>query len=104
MGANGCYYPRIHPINMAGSFRNFSENDMLVLCAIISHLGLMYLRVADVGGHNVGWQVESLAYDAQTNLQGRVSACKTPLTFPSFCMMRDGGKSPRGSISPASNG
>ena len=69
VAAHGCYYPRIHPINMApGSFRRFSENDMLVLCAIISHLGLMYLRVADVGGHNVGWQVESLAYDAQTNL------------------------------------
>ena len=69
VAAHGCYYPRIHPINMApGSFRKFSENDMLVLCAIISHLGLMYLRVADVGGHNVGWQVASLAYDAQTNL------------------------------------
>ena len=44
----GCYYPRIYPINKApGVSGNFSEQDMLVLCTIISHLGLMYLKVAD---------------------------------------------------------
>ena len=67
--AYGCYYPRVFPVDKApGNLRQLSDYDMLLLAAMLSHLGLMFIRVADVGGHNVGFQVETLAEDPQENL------------------------------------
>ena len=49
------------------NLRMLTEPDLLTLSAVICHLCLLYLKVADVGGHNVGWQVETLAFDPEEN-------------------------------------
>ena len=47
--AYGCFYPKVFPVNKPpGNLRALTEPDLLTLSAVICHLCLLYLKVADV--------------------------------------------------------
>ena len=50
-----------------GSQRQLQVPDLLAALAIVAHLSSLYLRVADIGGHNLGWGIEPLAIGAEAN-------------------------------------
>ena len=53
------YYQKVAPVDkQLGSQRQLQVPDLLAALAIVAHLSSLYLRVADIGGHNLGWGIE----------------------------------------------
>ena len=62
------YYQKVAPVDkQLGSQRQLQVPDLLAALAIVAHLSSLYLRVADIGGHNLGWGIEPLAIGAEAN-------------------------------------
>ena len=63
------YYQKVAPVDkQLGSQRQLQVPDLLAALAIVAHLSSLYLRVADIGGHNLGWGIEPLAIGAESAL------------------------------------
>ena len=76
--AFGAFFQKVEPIDRSpGSLRAVTEADLLFCLVCISHLAALYLRVADLGYHNLGGQVESLAVPRAENTHLTSQALRT---------------------------
>ena len=81
---------RAHRPQPRGSLRAVTEADLLFCLVCISHLAALYLRVADLGYHNLAWQVESLAVSRAENTHLTSQALRTRPFVP--LVLIDGGR------------
>ena len=89
--AFGAFFQKVEPIDRSpGSLRAVTEADLLFCLVCISHLAALYLRVADLGYHNLAWQVESLAVSRAENTHLTSQALRTRPFVP--LVLIDGGR------------
>ena len=89
--AFGAFFQKVEPIDRSpGSLRAVTEADLLFCLVCISHLAALYLRVADLGYHNLAWQVESLAVPRAENTHLTSQALRTRPFVP--LVLIDGGR------------
>ena len=54
--------------SVTGRVRELKEPDLLYAMCLVAHACSRFLRVSDLGRHNMAWQVESLAADSPSNM------------------------------------